>query len=95
MEARSLWGWTQDKPVSHGTFSLAVSSTVDEKGGYHVYAHDWELDDDLFHLEGHWNISSGSAGINVHYVYADAFVEGTAMDEDGPPHCRREGIRQF
>ncbi len=85
VEARSLWGWTQDNTGSDGTFSLAVSSMVDEKGGYHVYAHDWELDDDLFHLEEHWNVPSGSAGVNVHYVYADAFVEGTAMDEDGSP----------
>ncbi|MBH30415.1 MAG: hypothetical protein CMG71_00295 [Candidatus Marinimicrobia bacterium] len=85
VEARSLWGWTQDNTGSDGKFSLAVSSTVDEKGGYRVYAHDWELDDDLFHLEEHWNVPSGSAGINVHYVYADAFVEGTAVDEDGSP----------
>lgn len=85
VEARSRWGWTQDNTASDGTFSLAVSSVVDERGGYHVYVHDWELGDDLFHLEEHWNVTSGSAGVNFRYVYADAFVEGEAVDEDGAP----------
>ncbi len=85
VEARSRWGWTQDNTASDGTFSLAVSSVVDEGGGYHVYAHEWELDNDLFRLEEHYNVPSGSAGINIHYVYADAFVEGNAVDENGSP----------
>ena len=86
VEARSRQGWSQANTASDGTYSIAVASAVDANGGYHVYAHEWELDDDnLFHLEEQWNVVSGATGINFHYVYADAFVEGNALDEDGKP----------
>ena len=86
VEARSRQGWSQATTNSDGTYSIAVASKVDAHGGYHVYAHEWELhDDDLFHLEEHWNVTSGTAGVNFHYVYANSFVEGKALDENGDP----------
>ena len=86
VEARSRQGWSQANTASDGTYSIAVASTVDANGGYHVYAHEWELDDEnLFHLEEHWNVTSGTAGVNFHYVYANSFVEGRALDENGDP----------